>query len=417
MKTLKGILQVDRLLTYLFLALSIMLMWQYRGNPGDIELYSEAGRKILAGINPYINSEYANSPVAAVLIYYLSLAFTGSLFVILIQALNIVGLLAFLNHLKTFFRMQSASSYALLILSATISFRALIANVQVTGILLGLFVLATSQISKMRGKNQYLGYCAAFLALELKPQVVLPLFLILFLTKNRYLPKAMAMLTFLACHVAVSTVFGSLLEPLWLEKISTFSNKSFLIGPEISLWKVPAHFLGDDGFVKHLSSLTLLLFYLILLILIIRKNDFTLIFALCGPLIGSYSHMYDLVGIFLTLIFLSKRKPSFRILVVSIFAVPVNSRPIFVILLVLLILCINQFAASNRSLKFKKTHIFWATFSMATILIANFLAPDSQELSLSIRLLVLVFGLVALKKQPIKIVRRKSALNFKLGKV
>ena len=402
MRIFRNTLQVDRLLMPLFLTSSIILMWRYRGNPGDIGLYIEAGRKILEGVNPYIKSEYANSPVAAVFIYILSLTLTDYLFVILIQTLNVIGIITFLNYLKSFFKMQTASGYILIILSLTISFRALIANVQVTGILLGLFVLAASQISKSRVKNQYLGYCAIFIALELKPQVVLPLFLILFLTNNKYLPKAIAILTFLTCHLLVNGAFGSLLEPLWFEKITAFSNKSFLIGPEISLWKVPAHFLGNNSVVTGISSLTLLIFYLILIVLIIRKKNYSLIFALCGPLIGSYSHMYDLIGIFLILLMLSSRQPAFRILVISIFVVPANTQPMFVILLVLSIMWVNQYVVSKELLKFQKSHFFWATLSIVTILIANFFAPDNQELSLSIRLLVLVFGISALKTRSAK---------------
>ena len=244
----------------IFGSISTALMWVYRGNPGDIGIISDAGRKILRGVNPYLESEFANSPVTAVVTHLVARIVPTPIFLTAIQLLNIIGIVVFVRYVHKYFGLPDKSGLILFIMSLTISYRALIANVQLTGILLALFVLSQKLISKPGSLEKFLGYCTILLAFELKPQIILPLLLLVFLRNRDYWLKFCAAFCMLGFHILLNIYYGSILEILWIEKISAFSDKSFLEGPEISFWKAIVHFCDALTFTKIISTVALVLF-------------------------------------------------------------------------------------------------------------------------------------------------------------
>jgi hypothetical protein len=285
-------------------------MVHYPAGAGDIDLYTQAGEKLLSSVNPYLNSEYANSPLAAVFVYWLSILFPVSFFPTIIQGLNAIGILSFGNYLLRFARNQKVYLLAMVGLSLSTPLRALIADVQVTGIVLGLFTTAFLLYEK---HSKALNVCAYFLiclSIELKPQLALPLALVFWIKNWDKINFYLASILFLLGHALISVHYGRVVELLWLDKLSKFSNKSFLPGPEISIWKFANHLAHQEHLIKWFSTILLICFFVVLIRTRKTEAQDLILLASVAPLINSYSHMYDLVPLILLIVLNEKFAPT-----------------------------------------------------------------------------------------------------------
>ncbi len=385
----------------LFASISAASVFIYRGNPGDIGIISDAGQKILMGVNPYVESEFANSPVTAVAIHLVASIVPSMIFLFAIQLLNIIGIVVFVKFVLSYFEVPDKSGVILFIVTLTISYRSLIANIQLTGILLALFVLSEKLTTKPRSLQKFLGYLIILLAFELKPQIVLPLLLLVFLRNRDYLLKLCAALCILACHIVLNIYYGAVLEVLWIEKISGFSDKSFLEGPEISIWKAVAHFSVAPTFTKLISTMALILFYLLLVFLIFRNRRNALIVGLAAPFIGSYAHMYDLLGLFIVFLALNLKNISLNIPMILLLAIPYDTQIVPLIICSMLVMLFVQLTSEDKPFLLAIGYLSWTITSIILLLTINFIDSNDQELSISLRLIlvILVSGFAVIRRQ------------------
>jgi hypothetical protein len=239
------------------------------------------------------------------------------------------------------------------------------------------------------------------LAFELKPQIILPLLLIVFLRNRDYWLKLCATLCMLGCHLVLNIYYGSVLEVLWIEKISAFSDKSFLEGPEISIWKAIIHFSGALTFTKIISTMALVLFYLLLIFLIFRNQRNALIVGLAAPFIGSYAHMYDLLGVFIVFLALNLKNIPLNIPMSLLLIIPYDTQIVSLVICSALILLFVQFTSGDKLFVLRRRYLSWTIISIGFLLIASFFANNDQELSLSLRLILvmLVYGFAKIRLQ------------------
>lgn len=386
---------------------SLALIVHYRNGLGDIDLYAQAGKKILAGENPYVKSEYANSPLGGVAIYAFSLFIPKSAFPTVVLLLNILGLISFIKTVTK--NVPIFNVYlAIIALSISIPFRALISNVQVTGIVLGLLSLAITLANKKTSATVLLGYIIMGCALELKPQVSLP-FVFVLVYKNWNLSILLKTIGFYALlHFIVSIRFGSFIEILWLEKLSQFSEKSFLPGYEISIWKFFVTLSNQITYIQALSTLALVLYFITLIKMRNRSTQSLLLIATLAPLVGSYSHMYDLVPIILMISLIPEISLYFKVVILSALILP-SQLDLYLIVCFVFLCCvllgIYRFIRKDFLLA---EPLSFALYSSATVIIANWFSEGDIELELSTRLALLIpIGLLQLKKYGQ--IRRQSA--------
>jgi hypothetical protein len=386
--------------TFLFISLGLLI--HYRGNAGDIDLYTQAGGKILAGENPYLNSEYANSPLGAVIIKLLSLLFPESFFPLVIQGLNIMGVLIFVQLLRKYEARVNFLGIAILGLALSTPYRALIADVQVSGTILGLFSLALILKDHKFPLVHFCAFLMIALCVEIKPQVGLPFALIFWYRYWNRLYFFGAMALFLLGHLLVSFQFGSVLEFLWFEKLAKFSAKSLLPGPEISVWKLLNHLTDQESAIRIIGMCSVILYYLILISLRNKPDSFLLFFATAAPLVTSYSHMYDLVALVLIIAFSEHIVSSAKIPALLLLVIPPGTEPrvlLAIIGMTLIAFCILSLVTIASDFRI-------ATFLIACVFLVLFLARHYStgdiELELSTRLVVLipllVFGMLRIDR-------------------
>ena len=379
-----------RLYFTLFSVLTLTLLIHYRKSGGDIYLYTVAGEKILAGENPYLNSEFANSPIGAILVLFVSKIIPAFLFAWTIQVLNVLGIISFIRLLQKKSSDFNLLGFAILGLALSVPYRALIANLQVSGIILGLFSVATLFMER---KSILLHFCAFALigiGIELKPQVALPFALIFWYRHWNGLQFIITSAIFAFSHIFISFRFGGVVELLWFEKITKFSAKSLFPGPEISVWKLFNYAFDQETAIKLLSSSLVCVFYLCF-ILIRKKSDSVLfLFAATAPLITSYSHMYDLVALVLIIGFNKFIPFSAKTLLILLLVVPPQTDPkvFFALFAIALVLICASLPFSNIS-KFRIGVIYGLNALLIVFLGSSFSGGD-VELELSIRLMALI---------------------------
>ena len=368
---------------------SLALIVHYRNGLGDIDLYIQAGKKILARENPYVKSEYANSPLGGVVIYAFSLLISKSALPIIILLLNIVGLISFIKTVTKNVPIYNVY-LAIIALSLSISFRALISNVQVTGIVLGLLALAISLANKKTSTTVFLSYIIMGCALELKPQVALP-FIFVLVFKNWNLSIFLKTVGFYALlHFIVSIRFGSFLEILWFEKLSQFSEKSLLPGYEISIWKFFEVLLNQPTYIRAISTLALVLYFITLIIMRKRSTQDLLLIAALAPLVGSYSHMYDLVPVILLVALSLGINLSSKLVILLALIFP--SQLDIYLMGSILFLCLVSFGTYKfiRKEFLPAEQVSVALYSSGILIFANWFSEGDIELELSTRLALLI---------------------------
>ena len=274
--------------------------YMFRSQLHDFGDFIKAGELIWNQQDPYSQLMYVNSPVSAVYVYMFSKLFFFLHFPIIIQVLNVVGLYFFLNQV-----LRPTPSNAIFLSFALLPFlspaRALFANVQVTGLVLGLLAFAIS-LSR-RSKPEFLIAIPMWMAVELKPHMALPIILILVFERHINLKRITLLSSYVvAAHTIVNLRFGSLVDLIWIRKLMRYSDSSYKEGYEISYWKPLAIYSGQVGFVKILSLTTIIIFILCIIYFSLKgKIDYAILMSLVFPLQNSYLHLYDLVPIALVL--------------------------------------------------------------------------------------------------------------------
>ena len=278
----------------------LLNFYLFRSQLHDFGDFIKAGELIWNQQDPYSQLMYVNSPVSAVYVYLLSKVFFFLHFPIIIQILNIVGLYFFLNQVLRP-SLSNSIFLAFALLPFTSPARALFANVQVTGLVLGL--LAFAIFLSRRSKPEFLVAVPMWMAAELKPQMALPIILILVFERRLNLKRIAFLSSYVVvAHIIVNLRFGSLLDLEWIRKLLRYSDSSYKEGYEISYWKPLAIYTGQEGVVKILSLATIIIFILFIINFSLKgKISYAILMSLLFPLQNSYLHVYDLVPIALVL--------------------------------------------------------------------------------------------------------------------
>ena len=366
------------------------LLYKYSFQLGDFGFYFKAGDLIFNGIDPYSQLIYVNSPVSAVLYFLISKIFPLFIVPAFIQMLNILGLYYFFNKVITR-DSHSALLLAFSILPLLNTTRALIANVQVTGIVLGLVAISISLIKNNR--SSFLVALPLWFAFETKPQLSIAfLAFLLFYKGIQFKIIGCLSLYVISSHLAVSIYFGSSLDKLWIEKILQFSNASLREGYEISFWKMLSIFTDQVHVIGIISKiLTAITLLLIIYFALTGRTNHAIAAAIFFPLQNSYLHLYDLVpvAIFIMLVMFEKKAlPIVFIgsLFLQVYPTNLNSRYLSVTFFVIFALATVQTKIKLQTL-FLSTILFIGFIFLFSVISSHF----SEEMQIAISL---VFPLI-----------------------
>lgn len=360
------------------------------------KLLVDAGKNILNGSSPYLTpNPYGTWPgTLYALLDYLSFS---TLTVYLITLLNLCGFAILAKFLVPTSNLRLVIVLALL----TSPIRALVSNVQNTGIILGSLIIGIHFLNRFEAtRRPSLLHLSAFFFLfsfELKPQLALPLIALVILQRRLF-----SLLISFISQIVIIRIFLD----LWVGKVLEFEQiriwkimrtDPLAVKEQISPWKVLGYLLptGIDWFMVSFVVTVMLVLIVALLGLRSRSKHLEVI-ALVIPLTSGYLHYYDL---FVLLIFViaTNLRPRRKLLDGSTFSLIVLTLPTylgshFVIREVLLIVVINIFLAVYVGFDVRSVLLRLIESGFAIALTSAFSSAfDSLELALSFQLTIVFF--------------------------
>ncbi len=406
---LMKVFTLKNLAIFLGFIVHIALLIRYRSQMGDFGDFVKAGELIWENTNPYTSLMYVNSPVSAVLAYGLNKILPFIFFPAFWQLLNIIGIFAFF---RLWLRKEVSANLllAIALLSLLNVTRALVANVQVTGLVLGAFTLGV-MLSK-KEKSPFLVMLPIWVAAEIKPQLALGL-IIFFLFHQRIHFARIAVLTFYVfiSHLLVEVKYSGSIHMEWIEKVLKYSKTSLNEGYEISYWKGIALSLGEVPAMKIVSVLILIINLGFILYMSLKSHTNWAIFgALVLPFQNTYLHLYDLAPLGVLIILGVLHYSNFSVVLLSILFVQ-----LFPMSLNTQFIAVSFFALTNlvKNFKAKKITKLFATSAFVALigyLSANSLDNRSEEVQI-------IFSLVFPSMLLLFINARKFANLFELGSI
>jgi hypothetical protein len=393
--------QRDRILLGAVLGGYSILFYRFRSQQGDFGDFIRAGELIWNQENPYSQLMYVNSPVSAVLLFLLSKVLPILLIPTFIQVLNLLGLLYFFKAVLKDSKHETLLwiFFLLLLFNST---RALIANVQVTGLLFGL--IAISLTLSRNSASSYKVVFPLWLAMELKPQLAIPFVLIFLLDGKLHRARAAYLAAYyLLAHLLVNIKFGSAIDLLWIEKIVSYSSNSMKEGYEVSYWKGLAILSGQESIVKLLSQGVVLLTLCCVIYLALKaRTNWAFLVAILFPVQNSYLHLYDLVpaSILIAVLYIGKNTISLIFgLLIFIQIYPLN-----LLTQIGVLLCCAILIFVNR-IEGRRVFVPFFLMSLYSALVILFLKDFSEEMQIILSLTVpLILVLFINRKKLIRII-------------
>lgn len=215
----------------------------------DYGVWVKAGENLLLDKNPYLEDVILKSGTFSSLMIYLlfKLSFDNYLFFLIMQALNILGVVTYLY----IFRFTSTASTVMIFLMLTFSStREVLVNGQTTGILIGGFAVAYRLLDAIHNqeiKTKYLRHFALLLAslflifgLDLKPNLMLIPFLVLIKHYKEFRVLFLSLVLWTIHQLYFSFKINDLLFFSWInnlrEVVSYETNPNFF--GSIGVWQV-----------------------------------------------------------------------------------------------------------------------------------------------------------------------------------
>jgi hypothetical protein len=376
---------------------------------GDFGDFVKAGELIWENTNPYTSLMYVNSPVSAVLAYGLNKILPFIFFPAFWQILNIVGIFAFF---RLWLRKEVSSN--LLLAISLLSFlnvtRAMVANVQVTGLVLGTFALGV--VLAQKGRSPFLVMLPIWVSAEIKPQLALGL-IVFFLFHQGIHFARIAILTFYVfiSHLLIEIKYSGFIHSEWIEKVLNYSKTSLNEGYEISYWKGLALTLGEVPAMKTISVFILIINLGFILYMSIKSHTNWAIFgALVLPFQNTYLHLYDLAPLGVLVILGALHYSNYSIVLLAIlfiqlFPMSIETQFIVVSFYVLIIL-IKDFKTKSHLKIFAATVFIFLIGYLSVTLLDN----RSEEVQI-------IFSLVFPSMLLLFINARKFANLFEMGSI
>jgi len=271
-------------------------MLRYRkGSLGDANYYISNGEQILSRVNPY-ESGFRSGPLGAVALNVLLGKIPVNLAEVMILVSGLLGCAIFAFALFPNYR-----SLVLMLVPVSIIFssnRELLVNHQINGMV----VIFIAGFWFLRGTSSKIGFltgtfCAA-VALDLKPHIALPILVVLFFAEKNLKGGVTTLFWVALSHSLCNFWLGTVTEVKWLQNLSDIS-KDDPWADVANIWPLLGHLPVDHEILKLLATLSYLVVIAILGYLAFQKsNAFLVMVALSTPVIGIYSHLYDLGALF-----------------------------------------------------------------------------------------------------------------------
>jgi len=282
-------------LSWIVLMASALMLRYRKGSLGDASYYISNGEQILSRVNPY-ESGFRSGPLGAVALNVLLGRIPINLAEIMILVSGLLGCAIF-----AFALFPNQRSLVLMFVPVSIIFssnRELLVNHQINGIIL----ILIAGFWFLRGTSSKIGFLAATLcaavAVDLKPHIALPILVVLFFAEKNLKGGVATLFWVVLAHLLCNFWLRTVTEVKWLQNLSDIS-KDDPWADVANIWPLLGHLPVADEILKLLATLSYLAVTAILGYFAFQRSKAILVLvALSTPVIGIYSHLYDLGALF-----------------------------------------------------------------------------------------------------------------------
>jgi hypothetical protein len=289
----------------------------------DVGIYIQASRDLLEQKSPYDQSNLLFRSGSFGVLIFLLFSMDSAGFV-LAQVANLCGFLLFgLVILRHSFQYQ----FVMLFLATTIffsSFREVFSTGQISGILMGLVALGIKFQSYASPLYRVSAAIFFAIALDLKPNLFLPLVLATYIYRKKYRDFLLVPLSLVIGSLAVNLYVGKFLQVEW------FRSLQLITDPELNptstgtkvIWPLVVELFNLEAIPALVPFFMYSILTIVLLVLIYRyKSRVLWLTSLVIPLTFSYFHLYSFFPIaFLALALAAERKMSLLLALLLVFS-------------------------------------------------------------------------------------------------
>ena len=297
------------------------------------QLLIDVGDEVIHRTNPFVPPQpYGTfSGLIYFILHKITFSTQNPLIFILLNLLGIFLLITYFN--------KEMSNYEKLFLLSILLFtspiRALVGNVQHTGVILGsLIVGGIFYKYSLNSKHKVLLFVCASLsfvfAIDLKPQIALP-YIIIFILLNRTIKlMLLTLILIILNHLIVDLWVGRFLEFDQIAVWRLMEKDSLAVSEQTSIWKLLNELFSSNIDWFKISFVLYICGIISLVYLTIKKpKSFYLQVALLLPLVTAYLHLYDIVLLAIMVVSWAmrntKRMPSVFLLGLLTIPVDINS--------------------------------------------------------------------------------------------
>ena len=321
----------------------------------DIGVYIDAGKAVLAGLNPYETVGNRFGTLGPLPIALLSYLVPSEFLTFFFQAINLAGIYFFLFVFARHYGKGLVDPIFLTIIFFA-STREMLTTNQITGILMGLIAIGyLFYLRFLDGKSRWTllvsGVCFA-LAADLKPHLVAFFILYLCLCNRRISPLVSSFAIWVIGHLIIDLAQGRILEIDWLHSLQDLQIQSSkgILGDSVSFWPLIYKLLGVSGLPTFVTILPLIL-ALLFGVKYSLNNDLTKIvpWIFLMPSLSIYFHFYDGIPAFLMALVVIKGQVNLRVLVfIGFVLIPKEFQSIENQILVMAFLFMWAYISSNN---------------------------------------------------------------------
>jgi hypothetical protein len=301
----KVILHREKLVFWsLFILLTLPLVFHFNWPfARDSAVYVSGFESLIAGTDPYESEIFRSGLFGSFFFFLIALAIPASLESVTFLCLNIFGVVCFVRYFSDF-KYRKIDFYILLLVSWSSASREGLNTIQIAGILLGLISVVLRSVDKIQVGpincfDFFLGVLCTAILVDLKPHYVLPLLIIVFVKRKSFRFASAVIAVLVAGHAIIDLWVGKFLTFTWLKLMMSLADEP--IDEErkdfANMWSIVFSTFDLGSFAKLLPYIFIVITALVTAFAKTISFEKSIFVGLSLPLLSTYTHYYDYLGI------------------------------------------------------------------------------------------------------------------------
>jgi len=301
---------------FLVLFISVVQCMSYPLNYMDFAIYAQAGNRIIHGLDPYIagtlDGAFRSGYVAPLVLWLFTESFPVFLGVFFLRILSLFSLYKLVQSLAPELnRLQIQAIFSILLWTTPV--RAIISNTQLTGILIGIYLLATWLCLRSTSRISIFVVQKAFsslliiIGIDIRPQLFLPAILIWVFCFSKYRFALLTIVLYLFFRFLIDFASPFNLNSREITILQSLNSQDLSESDTTSFLRVIQYFFTDS----YLAIFSIIIWALVLIIMtkLIRLNcSKGIMIAGIGSLFLTFVHPYDYVFLAVIVIFENQKR-------------------------------------------------------------------------------------------------------------